>query len=75
MEVLAAKLSPRSMCQMGLFDGIGDRAEKVAAMKRQINERHGWFVLGSAATLPLVGVYGDKSNGYDICDVRGKMCF
>jgi DNA polymerase V len=32
-------------------------------------------VLRSAATLPLIGVYGDPSNEYDICDVRGKMCF
>ncbi|MHC5543157.1 DNA polymerase Y family protein, partial [Singulisphaera rosea] len=61
--------------QLGLFEPPSDRAEAVARLKREINERHGRFVLRSAATLPLVGVYRDTSNGYDICDVRGKMCF
>jgi hypothetical protein len=27
-------------------------------------------MLRSAATLPLVEVYRDTANGYDICDVR-----
>ena len=27
------------------------------------------------ATLPLADVYRDREQGYDICDVRGKMCF
>ena len=75
MEIVAAKLTPRSMCQMGLFDGVGDRDERVSTLKREVNERHGRFVLRSAATLPLVGAYGDASNGHDICDLRGKMCF
>jgi nucleotidyltransferase/DNA polymerase involved in DNA repair len=75
MEVVAGKLSPRKNCQLGLFDGVDDRVEKVANLKREVNLRHGRFMLRSAATLPLVGVYGDKANEYDICDVRGKMCF
>ena len=75
MEVVASQLTPRSTCQMGLFDGIGGRAERVATLKREVNSKRGRFLLRSGATLPLVGVYGDKSNGYDICDIRGKMCF
>jgi hypothetical protein len=27
------------------------------------------------ATLPLPAIYRDPANQYDICDVRGKMCF
>src|SRR6185312_15017893 len=29
--------------------------------------------LRSAATLPLVEVYREEANGYDICDVRGEV--
>ena len=29
----------------------------------------------SAATLALPEIYKDKSTEYDVCDVRGKMCF
>jgi DNA polymerase V len=68
-------LQPRVACQLSLFDGPGDRAEAVARMKRAINERHGRFVLRSAATLPLAGIYRDPANEFDICDVRGKLCF
>jgi hypothetical protein len=60
---------------MGLFEAEGRKAEAVAAVKRAINRQHGRFALRSGATLPLVEVYRDRSNEYDICDVRGKMCF
>jgi hypothetical protein len=53
----------------------GDRAEAIARLKREVNARHGRFALRSAATLPLVGIYRDPSSEWDICDVRGKMCF
>ncbi len=75
MHLFAEHLTPRGASQMGLFDGAGDRAEKVAEVKREINARHGRFMLRSAATLPLAEVYRDSANGYDICDVRGKVCF
>jgi hypothetical protein len=52
-----------------------DRAEAIPAVKRVVNARHGRCALRSAATLALVGVYRDPSNEWDICDVRGKMCF
>jgi DNA polymerase V len=75
MHLLADGLSPRGSSQMGLFEGPGTRAEAAGEVKRQINARHGRFAVRSAATLPLAGVYGDSSNSYDICDVRGKVCF
>ena len=27
------------------------------------------------ATLPLADIYQDEAQQYDICDIRGKMCF
>jgi DNA polymerase V len=75
MHLFAERLTPKLPSQLGLFDPDGSRAEAVAHLKREVNRRHGRFAVRSAATLPLVGVYRDPSNGYDICDVRGKMCF
>lgn len=53
----------------------GDPREVLARLKRDVNIRHGRFKLRSGATLPLVDVYGDEVNEYDICDIRGKACF
>ena len=75
MHLFANKLTPEGETQLALFDRGDDRAAKVAAMKKGINERHGRFVLRSAATLPLFDIYRDRANEYDICDVRGKVCF
>ena len=75
MHLFAEHLTPRLPAQLGLFDPDGSRAETLARLKQAINRRHGRFVIRSAATLPLVGIYRDASNEYDICDVRGKMCF
>ena len=76
MQIIAEKLRPRSDGQRGLFEPPGgERAEAVAKLKREVNDRHGRFLLRSAATLPLASIYRDSANGYDICDVRGKICF
>jgi DNA polymerase V len=75
MHLFAEKLTPKLPTQLGLFGPEGSRADLVAKLKREVNRRHGRFAVRSAATLPLVGVYRDPSNEYDICDVRGKMCF
>jgi nucleotidyltransferase/DNA polymerase involved in DNA repair len=75
MHLFAHELVPRSPAQLGLSDGPGDRAEAIARVKREVNAKHGRFALRSAATLPLVGIYRDPSNEWDICDVRGKICF
>ena len=75
MHLIAEKLRPRAQAQLGLFEPSPERAEALARLKREVNLRHGRFALRSAATLPLVSVYRDTSNAYDICDVRGKSCF
>lgn len=75
MHVFAERLTPRKPRQLGLFDSGGSRAEALARLKREVNQRHGRFAVRSAATLPLVGVYRDPSNEWDICDIRGKICF
>ena len=75
MHLFAESLRPRNRSQLGLFDLPGERAEAIARLKRKVNARHGRFALRSAATLPLASIYRHTSNEYDICDVRGKMCF
>jgi DNA polymerase V len=75
MHLFADKLTPAGQTQLALFDRSDDRKARVAALKRSVNEQHGRFILRSAATLPLFNIYKDKANEYDICDVRGKVCF
>jgi nucleotidyltransferase/DNA polymerase involved in DNA repair len=75
MHLIAERLTPRRQAPLGLFDPRDGRAEALARLKREVNARHGRFTLRSAATLPLAAVYRDTANGYDICDVRGKICF
>lgn len=75
MHLIAEQLIPRSARPLGLFLRETPRLEALARLKREINIRHGRFALRSAATLPLSEIYQDDSNGYDICDVRGKTCF
>jgi DNA polymerase V len=73
MHPFAEELTPDAPRQLGLFDREGP--DDVAAVKQAINQKHGRFTLRSAATLPLAPIYADGANGYDICDVHGKMCF
>jgi nucleotidyltransferase/DNA polymerase involved in DNA repair len=77
MQVIAEDLSFRSERPLSLFDNAKTTAksETLAKVKREVNTRHGRFLLRSAATLPLTSIYHDGANGYDICDVRGKSCF
>jgi len=75
MHLIAERLTPRGQAPLGLFEPPGASAEAVARVKREVNARHGRFVLRSAATLPLAPIYRDTANAYDICDVRGKVCF
>ena len=75
MHLIAEHLTPRRQAPLGLFEPPSARAEALAQVKRAVNARHGRFVLRSAATLPLSSIYRDPANGYDICDVRGKICF
>ncbi len=75
MHLFADKLTPAGLTQLALFDTEGERAGRVATVKREVNKRQGRFALRSAATLPLLETYKDAANQYDICDVRGKVCF
>jgi DNA polymerase V len=77
MHLIAENLTPKVDSPLGLFDPPErrSRAQAVARLKREVNARHGRFILRSAATLSLPAVYHDTANEYDICDVRGKSCF
>ncbi len=75
MHVVASDLRRPGGFQPGLFDRPDDKARAVADVKRRVNARHGRFTLRSGATLPLYDVYRDEAQAYDICDVRGKICF
>lgn len=75
MHLFATDLRYRTDRQLGMFDGRGSRAEAIAEVKRLVNRKVGRFALRSGSTLPLVDTYRDPANDYDICDVRGKVCF
>ncbi len=77
MHLIADNLTARRDTPADLFESPARRAraEAVAQLKREVNARHGRFVLRSAATLPLASIYRDTANEYDICDIRGKICF
>lgn len=70
MHVIAGGLCPRTRRQKSLFE-----QPCLEDIKRTINNSVGRFALRSGATLPLVNVYGDAANSYDICDIYGKSCF
>lgn len=70
MHVIADGLRPLANRQRSLFE-----QSQLVDIKHRINNEMGRFVLRSGATLPLVDVYGDAANEYDICDIYGKSCF
>ena len=70
MHVIAADLRPLTMRQRSLFE-----RPQLDDIKHKINNAVGRFALRSGATLPLIDVYGDAANNYDICDIYGKSCF
>jgi nucleotidyltransferase/DNA polymerase involved in DNA repair len=75
MHVTASRLRRPGFVQLGLFDAPAEQAAAVARLKREVNAEMGRFALRSGATLPLADVYRDEAQSYDICDVRGKICF
>ena len=74
-HVLATELRRGKGFQLSLFTPPDPRKDAVAEAKRLVNARCGRFKVRSAATLYLPAVYRDPANGFDICDVRGKVCF
>jgi DNA polymerase V len=75
MHLFAENLRPATQRQLTLFECVSVHARDVADLKKSVNDQHGRFMLRSAATLPLSQIYIDRANEYDICDVRGKVCF
>jgi nucleotidyltransferase/DNA polymerase involved in DNA repair len=75
LHVVATELRWPGAVQLGLFEPPAGRAEAVARAKRDINAQVGRFAVRSGATLYLDDLYRDEANGYDVCDIRGKMCF
>lgn len=75
MHLIAGGLRWPGCYQRGLFDGDPIKIEALEDAKEKINERHGRFAVRSAATLFLPEMYADPSHGFDVCDIRGKMCF
>lgn len=76
MHLLAERLSDRSIVQRSLFPNVEAPAvERVAEVKREINDKLGRYLLRSGDTLALPDVYDDEAQDFDICDIRGKICF
>jgi len=76
MHVVASGLTRRGGWQRSLFDTIDDeRAETLARVKREINERLGRWKVRSGATLFANAWYDDPANEHEVCDIRGKFCF
>lgn len=75
LHILANDLRWPGSTQLGLFEPPAEQAETLAKLKREVNARHGRFILRSGATLFLRELYKDPAHGYEICDIREKMCF
>jgi nucleotidyltransferase/DNA polymerase involved in DNA repair len=75
MWVMADSLRRAKGFQMSLFENPDPQRQRIAELKSQVNERFGRFKLRSGTTLHLPAVYADPANDFDICDVRGKVCF
>jgi DNA polymerase V len=75
LHVVAPELRRAKGFQLSLFDVPNPRRDAVAAVKEAVNGRFGRFKLRSGTTLYLPRVYKDPANDFDVCDVRGKVCF
>jgi hypothetical protein len=64
MHLIAQPLVPRALAARSLFVPPGDRAEAVAALKREVNAKVGRWAVRSGAILPLTRIYNDPSNTY-----------
>ena len=75
MHVVAPELQRAKGFQLSLFDLPNPKREALAKVKAAVNARFGRFKVRSGSTLYLPKVYRDPANDFDICDVRGKVCF
>jgi DNA polymerase V len=76
MHVIATRLRCGKGEQLSLFQQPNEKLDALARAKRAVNEKVGRFAVRSGAT-PYVPaeMYRDPSHSYDVCDVRGKVCF
>jgi DNA polymerase V len=75
MHLMATELRRGQGEQLTLFDQPDPRRDAAAAAKRAVNARFGRFKVRSGSTLYLPAVYADPANDFDVCDIRGKICF
>lgn len=75
LHLIATNLRRGKGQQLSLFTPPDPKQDAVAEAKRLVNLKYGRFKVRSAATLYLPAVYRDPANGFDVCDVRGKVCF
>ena len=75
MHVIAPDLRRARGFQLSLFDVPDPKRDAIADVKEAVNQKFGRFKLRSGTTLHLPKVYKDPANDWDICDVKGKVCF
>jgi DNA polymerase V len=75
LHVIAPDLRRGVGEQLTLFHRPDPKRDAAERAKAAVNEKFGRFKLRSATTLRLPAVYADPANDFDICDVRGKVCF
>jgi DNA polymerase IV len=75
MHLFAGKLAYRGQTQQSLFDHPTPRDQRLAQVKREINQQVGRFALRSGATLPLFDLYHDEASDHETCDIHGTTCF
>lgn len=76
MQIMAEKLSPRSCYQRGLWPNTEpEKHSLISDVKAAINEKIGRFALRRGETAALPEIYADEASEWDICDIRGKICF
>jgi hypothetical protein len=75
LHLVATELRLPGHVQTSLFDPPLERSHALATLKREVNAKIGRFALRSGATLFMNEIYHDEASDYDICDVRGKLCF
>lgn len=76
MHLLATSRRRGQGEQLTLFQPPDPRLDRLAAAKAAINEQVGRFAVRSGATLYLPWeIYADAAHSFDVCDIRGKVCF
>jgi len=75
MYLIAGDLRKDGYVQRSLFDPPDEPEASVAEAKAAVNDKYGRFAVRSAATLYIPEMYKDRSHEFDVCDIRGKICF